>query len=135
MAQKMKFLGIGRRTEESSDSRKFVTIAQEDIRNLVFKYIGQLETEVSEKWCKCLWAFHPDDQDLKPGACRECGGIRRAQPHDKESPYSRANPEHYHPFSGKRMRRVDDHPECPVHTREGMVMHFFEWVSSSAAPR
>lgn len=135
MVQKVNFLGIGRRAQESSNSQELVSIAKGDIRKLVFKYIGQMETEVSEDWCKCLWAYHPDDQEVKSGACRLCGASRKSPVHDQASAEVETNPEWYHRFEGKRKRRVDDHPECPVHTREGMVMHFFEWVSSGAALR
>lgn len=32
------------------------------------------------------------------------------------------------PKGSRRKRRVDDAPDCPIHTKEGMIIYFFEWV-------
>lgn len=32
------------------------------------------------------------------------------------------------PKGQRRKRLVDPNPECPVHTKEGFLLYFFEWV-------
>lgn len=32
------------------------------------------------------------------------------------------------PEGTRRMRRVDDDLECPIHTREGFLLNFFTWL-------
>jgi len=32
------------------------------------------------------------------------------------------------PKGSRRKRRGDQAPDCPVHTKEGMLIYFFEWV-------
>lgn len=107
----------------------WLSIPEHDLRELVKKYIGQMETEESEEWCKCLWRYHPDDQEIEKGHCRHCELPRKHDIHEgKDTVYGGA-----HAYGGKRKQRVDDHPECPVHTREGLVMYFFEWMFTDAA--
>lgn len=89
---------------------------------LIVRYVAAMETEESADWCKCTWVWHPDDQGIKPGHCREC---RKPQDHKV---HSVENAEGFHFYQGIRRRRMDDHPMCPVHTREGMIAHFFDWA-------
>lgn len=35
---------------------------------------------------------------------------------------------------GRRMRRGDTHPQCAVHTKEGFIMGFFEWLFAEPTP-
>jgi hypothetical protein len=100
---------------------EFIAIPVHELEFYANKYIAAMETEESENWCKCLWAVHPDDQDIKKGSCRECKQPKNSHMHDDRG-------DTYHPFKGIRKRRVDDHPYCPVHSREGMVTFFFEWI-------
>lgn len=32
----------------------------------------------------------------------------------------------------RRVRPGESHPECPVHTREGFLLHFFDWAEKHA---
>lgn len=97
-----------------------------DIPELAAKYFAAMETEESEDWCACPWQLHPEDVNTKKGECRECGAIKKSPVHIG---FQRKYPEQdQHLFAGRRMRRVDDAPNCPVHTREGMLIHFFEWA-------
>ncbi len=104
---------------------EFVAIPRHDIPELAESYFRAMETEESAAWCKCLWRIHPDDQGIKPGTCRECGATAASGVHSGKS-----KPEYNHAFRGIRRAKVDDHPECPVHTKEGMLIYFFEWVFS-----
>jgi hypothetical protein len=109
---------------------EFIAVPKQDIEYLVNKYVAAMETEESADWCKCLWAVHPDDQELKKGACRECGATKDSSIHKPSELEWQSELDHQ--FRGIRKRRVDDHPYCPVHTREGMVSYFFEWVFTYA---
>lgn len=105
-------------------AQTFVGITPETLPHLVNTYVAQLETEESAKWCKCLWRVHPDDQGIKPGHCRGCGESRKDKIHQPMNDQS-------HPFYGVRKVRVDDHPLCPVHTKEGLIVGFVEWLSDN----
>lgn len=89
----------------------------------VAEFVTKLEVEETHKWCKCLWRIHPDDQGIKLGLCRECSGSISALIHKD------IGADNYHTFRGIRRVRVDDHPLCPVHTREGLLVGFIEWVT------
>lgn len=39
------------------------------------------------------------------------------------------HPDDVHLKTGRRMRRTDNHPRCPVHTKEGYLLGFLEWVN------
>lgn len=97
---------------------------------LVHRYVQAMETEQSKDWCRCVWAVHPDDQGTKRGHCRLCNDPQNAQQHHG-LPEDKALGD-AHTFKGKRMRKVDDHPECPVHTREGLILYFFDWAEKHA---
>jgi hypothetical protein len=36
--------------------------------------------------------------------------------------------DHDKPKGKRRKRRADTAPDCPVHTKEGLLIYFFEWV-------
>jgi hypothetical protein len=108
---------------------EILSLPKFQIPSLVNQYIAAMETEVSDEWCKCPWIIHPDDQEVKKGTCRICGERKDRKVHDVDPEGLRLG---VHKFTGKRMRRGDEHPECPVHTREGMVLYFFEWVFTDA---
>lgn len=118
---------LGRRKQDSViDDSPTVSIAE--ARALVHKYTTAMQTEESVEWCKCLWQIHPDDTECKPGTCRECGQKGGARDHLAVLQGVMMHAGNPHPFAGIRRRRVDDHLECPVHTKEGMITYFFEWV-------
>lgn len=44
------------------------------------------------------------------------------------------HPDDHNVEEGKRrMRRADDDEMCPLHSRKGMLLYFFTWVSTAAA--
>lgn len=90
---------------------------------LVTSYIGALETEASADWCKCQWITHPDDAEVPKDCCRVCLRKKNVLEHPAQF-----NMDGSHDFRGVRKRRDDEHPECPVHTREGLILGFFTWA-------
>lgn len=100
---------------------EFISIPVEDIKTYAVQYAQDIETGVTEHWCKCPWQIHPDDVNVQPKHCREC----RVHANDHDTP---ASPDYTHSFRAPRKRRMDDHPECPLHTKEGYIIHFFQWV-------
>jgi len=104
----------------------FISIAQTDILSLVTNYISRMETEESADWCRCEWIIHPDDVNIDRGACRECGASKKSIVHFEAHAL-------YHKFKGVRMRRGEQDATCPVHTREGLILYFFEWIFTDAA--
>lgn len=107
---------------------EFISIPSMDIPALAEKYIAAMETEASADWCRCEWVIHPDDTEVKAGTCRECGERKGSDAHNK---IDEIDPDRHH-FKGKRMRRGDEASDCPVHTRAGLVIYFFEWVFINA---
>lgn len=94
---------------------------------LVTKYVGALETEESDNWCRCEWIIHPDDVKVKYGTCRECSHPREHAIHASER-----EPHYDHPYRGVRRRRSDTAPDCPVHTKEGLILYFLQWAMDHA---
>lgn len=111
---------------------EFISIPSMDIPALAEKYVSAMETEESADWCRCEWHIHPDDIGTTKGACRICNNKDRKALGHTEMP---DHPGHYydHKFAGVRKRRGDEAPDCPVHTREGMIIYFFEWIFTNAA--
>lgn len=93
---------------------EFISIPLRDIQYYAKVYSRLLETGQTAEWCKCLWRIHPDDVNVKPGRCRECGNVE--SDHDD------------HRFLGIRKTLVDVQENCPVHTSEGKLTYFFEWI-------
>lgn len=108
----------------------FISIPAKDIPALATQYFAAMATEESEKWCRCEWIIHPDDGLVHPGACRECTMPKGAFIHVSNINASNI-PEGAHTFKGKRMRRGEEANDCPVHTKEGMLIYFFEWIFSN----
>lgn len=64
------------------------------------EYVDKLETELSEDTCLCDWIY----REPKPEKGQE-------------------------EILGPRMRvRSHQHPECPVHTKRGFIIGFFQWA-------
>lgn len=103
----------------------YISIPALDIPGLADAYIAAMETQNTNDWCRCEWIIHPDDVNVSANHCRECGEKKEHDVHFSqygEHDFMR----HY--FRGKRMRRGDQAPDCPVHTKEGLIIYFFEWV-------
>lgn len=109
---------------EESSGLEFLSIPKARIPEMAEKYIQLMEVEQSNKWCKCEWQIHPDDVKVKDGHCRKCENLKDHPIHIDEL----GNPECK--FTGKRKRRSDENPQCPVHTRAGLILGFFEWLFS-----
>jgi hypothetical protein len=120
---------------DSGNDQEWLALPKRDLPELVTRYISKMETEESEAWCNCPWAVHPEDTEIKSGHCRRCGVRRNDSIHEffdlMYDPESGDMLNHH--FKGVRKRRLDNHPQCPVHTREGMVLYFFEWAFTDAA--
>ncbi len=101
---------------------KYMSIPLSDVPELATIYVQAMETEESEKWCRCEWIIHPDDAEIKRGNCRECNQPKKALLHFGNA----------HQFKGVRMRRGDQDLTCPVHTKEGFLIYFFEWIKQNA---
>lgn len=107
---------------------EYIAIPEFDIRSLAEKYFAAMESGETEKWCRCPWLIHPDDRGLKQGQCRECTLPNKHEIHNGLPEDFEDGATNRHNFVGRRMRRMDDSPECPVHTKEGMLTYFFTWI-------
>lgn len=115
-----------------SDTSEFVSIPSKDLLGLVQTYVHKMEIELSTKWCKCEWILHPDDIDIEEDQCRDCRHAKHNHNREDElddSITACVSCDCYR-FKGRRMRKGAQHAECPVHTREGFLLGFFEWVFS-----
>lgn len=64
------------------------------------EYVDELETKPSDTTCLCEWLY----RDPKPEKGQE-------------------------EILGPRMRvRSHEHPECPVHTKRGFLIGFYQWL-------
>lgn len=86
---------------------------------LVDRFVAEMETGISDAWCKCQWRIHPDDQGGKLGHCAICDISFSKHTTDR------------HAYRGIRRVRVDTHPHCPVHTKEGLILRFLEWSGNA----
>lgn len=91
--------------------------------DMVEQFVDALETGITEEWCLCKWRIHPDDQGGKIGHCVFCGMNRNG--HVAKN----------HNYRGVRKVRVDDHPHCPLHTKEGLILKYLEWTEKQNAAR
>lgn len=98
------------------ESRQYFSLPADTLERDAAAFVALLETEESASWCLCLWRVHPDDQGVRLGHCRKCN-------EDKKNHTLKCG----HSFAGIRKLRVDDHPTCPVHTREGLLAAFVRW--------
>src|SRR5687768_8517087 len=103
-----------------------LTIPLDSIPALAATYVTAIETGESAEWCRCEWIIHPDDMNVKDGACRFCAAKRDAVVHAENTP------DFTHKFLGKRMRRGELALDCPAHTKEGFLLYFFQWMMDHA---
>lgn len=115
----------------------FVTVNTQTLSDKVSEYVSEMETQRTNDWCHCEWIVHPDDKELDVYNCANCH-----HPHTLHM----SGPDSYCTKEGnfidvaacdctqwvdppkRRMRRGQTHPECPVHTKEGFLVHFFRWA-------
>lgn len=81
------------------------------------EYISKLEVELTEDMCLCEWIY----RDGKPKQV-EVTSIQKASKGEHE----------YLPGPTPRLRaRSTEHPECPVHTRRGLLVGFYQWATTA----
>lgn len=102
----------------------YLSIPKSDIPRLVIEYCVELETGSTDKWCKCTWALHPDDEKVDEDCCRICG-VYKLKHVPEEGSFD-------HEYRGRRKRLFYHNQFCPVHTKEGRIMSFFDWVFGNA---
>lgn len=69
------------------------------------EYVSYLEVELTEKACLCKWIYR--DAEPIPNITDDVD----------------------HTAAPRLRTRSHEHPECPVHTRRGLVVGFFQWAS------
>lgn len=97
-------------------------LAKNQMPELVKDYVNAIETELTNKWCRCGWITHPDDLNVPKDGCRNCGFTKESALH------SPAYHGFDHQFLGRRMMRGAENPQCIVHTKEGFILGFFEYL-------
>ena len=102
-------------------------LCKKTIPDYVTAYTTALETEETNRWCKCEWLVHPDDEKVLAGMCRICGRDRTSRNHHVDNNDA-------HSFVGRRMRPGTPDLICPVHTKEGLILGFFEWIANQTEP-
>jgi hypothetical protein len=112
------------------------------IPSLVADYVAKMETERTSSWCKCEWIIHPEDVTIDPNNCNREGCHHPRMVHDAvvvdafdgndTVTCSKCDCVNYVQPRKRRMRRGDQHPNCPIHTKEGFILGFFEWVFRDA---
>jgi hypothetical protein len=95
-------------------------------KDMVERYVSLIETETTNRMCLCKWKIHPEDAEIKENHCRICSSHRDSSHHWVHS-------ESAHSFQGRRMMRPDvENPECPVHTKSGLILGFIKWAMKGA---
>lgn len=132
-------------------------IPKGDIPELVRAYIKHIEIDPTSETCKCIWEIHPDYVDVDTSKCVHCG-------HSKETHFEMVTPtitvkgcaandqglskaavaewerERRDCNCGgfvrpKQLKRIKETTgECPVHTKDGLVLGFFEWIAYGNRP-
>lgn len=115
----------------------YLALSKANIPNLVKGYLAYLAETPTQEVCKCVWAVHPDDVDLDTEAdvCRmcECRAVDHPQEYPTEYTHngrtvSKTMVCNTFKPRRKRVHKLDDHPECPMHTESGRILGFFEYL-------
>lgn len=120
---------------ETGFGTEYLSLPKADIPALVTEYVQKLETGLTSEWCKCEWILHPDDSDVGEDQCRECLHAKSAH-EDKEIISEDGKHFHHKPcekcgcpdFKARRLRPGTPDDTCPVHSKEGRILGFFEYV-------
>lgn len=123
------------------DGWEYLGVPKARVPELAADYVALIETERTDRLCKCEWRIHPEDVELDTENCRSCHHPHLL--HNELGPFEAENHE-WECTAGpdrdqcactrwvdpprRRKARVDTHPQCPVHTKEGFVMGFFDWL-------
>lgn len=109
---------------------EFLSLPKGELPGMVNRYLEALETGTTEEWCQCMWQVHLDDVDVQIGHCRDClhpqaGHTLPKHPLDDPDECLCCGSNGYR---SRRTRRIDDEPLCPVHSKPGLILGFFEWA-------
>ena len=126
--------GVIASIKETEMGEQELSLPKNDIPALVRRYIDELESGTTEEWCQCKWLIHPDDVDIKAGQCRNCLHMNiyhtKQESHNDTRPCVATVGEGTCPctdYQSRRVRRIDDETLCPVHSKQGLILGFFEW--------
>jgi len=108
-------------------------MAKDQMLGLVEEYVAKMETERTNEWCKCEWIIHPEDVELDTENCAECHHpnlvhMSGFDPYCTKQDHQMCDCAGWVDPPKRRMRRGTLHDQCPVHTKEGFILGFFEWV-------
>lgn len=123
--------------EEVGGSGEFVSVPLDGLSEKVGEYVTLMQTGKTVDWCKCVWSMHPDDVNVAEGMCRTCGKAPDTPAHrlaagaEPTMDMLGASIEDTHLFRGRRKRKVQEHPLCPTHTAEGLILGFLHWLDPS----
>jgi hypothetical protein len=108
-----------------------ITLKRDTLPLLAERYAAFMETQRTRDLCACEWIVHPDDMEHVPtnatstDYCRQCGqGANMPIHHSSRLDVADGAT---HTFLGIRMRKGEESPHCPVHTKAGFVLHFIAW--------
>lgn len=118
--------------EEVGGAGEFISLPLAGLATKVQQYVSERQKGETAKWCKCVWVSHPDDEQVGEGECRLCLETADRPVHmlsleDKSTEDEAEEAPEKHRFRGRRLRLMQDHPLCPVHTAEGMILGFIAW--------
>jgi hypothetical protein len=83
------------------------------------EYVNKLEVELTEKACLCQWFYRdgaPKQIDVTSQQAASEGKKEYLPGPTSPTPRLRA--------------RSHEHPECPVHTRRGLLVGFYQWATT-----
>lgn len=136
--------GDGSMVEE--EISEYYSLPVDKISEMVIAYVSEMETQRTNDWCKCEWLIHPEDVELDVHNCKRCHHPRALHREMEgmnvctKTVSITQDDEEFHDVCWcgewvdppkRRMRRGDTHPLCAVHTKEGFLIGFFEWVFKS----
>lgn len=125
---------------------EFLSLPIKGLPEKIKEYVSEIETQRTNDWCKCDWIVHPDDNEIDPDCCAKCGhpvsehsaSVIFVDPDTLEAINYTSACVHqgavdclcrtYTQPNRRRLRRGDQHPFCPIHTKEGFLLTFFEWT-------
>lgn len=88
--------------EDWGPMAQFLSLPIKELPFMVQAYVNHIETERTNRLCKCEWIIHPDDVDKPEGS--------------------------------RRIRKGQEHAACPVHTKIGFLLYFFDHYFRSECP-
>lgn len=112
---------------ELPGTTEWLSLAKAYVPDAVKEYVRRVESGETREWCRCPWAVHPDHESIPEDHCTSCREHKDDEIHSQELTVSPADSVRgVHHFKGRAIRRKDTHPMCPAHTKEGLILGFFE---------